>query len=379
MMEDPMNIGVVTEIKPDERRVAIQPGAAHDLVLRGHSFFIQAGAGAGAGASDEAFEAAGATLLATAQDVFDKAELIVHVKEPQASEIAMLTPDHTLFTYLHLAAYPKVAEGLMASGATCIAYETVESKGALPLLAPMSHIAGRLSTQVGAFYLMAPNGGKGLLVGGHAGVPQGQVVVIGAGAAGLNAIDVAVGMGARVTVLDVNVGALERVHERWGSRVTTEYSTKAAVTHWIEHADLVVGAVLVAGDRAPIVIDREMLSVMEEGSVMVDISIDQGGCFETSRETTHQDPTYVVDGIVHYAVGNIPGSVPHTASKALSNATLPYVRALAEGSEAALNRMPDLAGGYNVVGGKLTNEAVAHALDIDWVDRLDPRAALAEA
>lgn len=371
-----MNIGVVTEIKPDERRVAMQPGAAQDLVLRGHSVFIQSGAGNGAGAPDEAFEAAGAMMLATAQEVFDAAELIVHVKEPQASEIAMLTPDHTIFTYLHLAAYPNVAAGLMASGATCVAYETVASGHSLPLLAPMSHIAGRLSTQVGAFYLMAPNGGKGLLLGGHAGVPQGQVVVIGAGAAGMNAVAVALGMGARVTVLDVNIGALERVHQRWGSRVTTEYSTKSSVTQWIEHADLVIGAVLVAGDRAPVIIDREMLGVMEEGSVIVDISIDQGGCFETSRETTHQDPIYDVDGIVHYAVGNIPGSVPHTASKALSNATLPYVRALAEGHGEALERMPDLEGGYNVVAGQLTSEAVAHALGMEWTE---PRVALASS
>lgn len=375
-MEDPMNIGVVTETKPDERRVAMQPGAAHDLVLRGHSVFVQSGAGNGAGAPDDAFEAAGATMLATAQDVFDAAELIVHVKEPQASEIAMLTPDHTIFTYLHLAAYPKVAEGLMASGATCVAYETVMSGGSLPLLAPMSHIAGRLSTQVGAFYLMAPNGGKGLLLGGHAGVPQGQVVVIGAGAAGMNAVAVALGMGARVAVLDVNIDALERVHGRWGSRVTTEYSTKSSVTEWITGADLVVGAVLVAGDRAPIVIDRAMLGSMEAGSVLVDISIDQGGCFETSRETTHHDPTYVVDDIVHYAVGNIPGSVPHTASKALSNATLPYVRALAEGHGKALERIPDLEGGYNVVGGELTNEAVAHALGSEWTE---PHVALASS
>ncbi|MCZ7532552.1 MAG: alanine dehydrogenase [Acidimicrobiia bacterium] len=365
-----MNIGVVTEIKPDERRVALQPGAAHDLVLRGHSVFVQSGAGSGAGASDDAFISAGATLVDTAQEVFDSAELIVHVKEPQPDEIAMLTPDHTLFTYLHLAAYPEVAEGLMASGATCVAYETVVSGGTLPLLAPMSHIAGRLSTQIGAFYLMAPNGGKGILLGGHAGVPQGQVVVIGAGAAGLDAVDVAIGMGARVTVLDVNIGALERAHQRWGSRVTTDYSTKVAITEWIAQADLVVGAVLVAGDRTPVVIDREMLGVMEEGSVLVDISIDQGGGFETSRETTHHDPTYVVDGIVHYAVGNIPGSVPHTSSKALSNSTLPYVRALGEGNRAAINRLPDLAGGFNVVGGKLTNAAVAHALDTESVDPL---------
>lgn len=368
-----MNIGVIAEIKPDERRVAIQPGAAHDLVLRGHSVFVQSGAGTGAGASDEAFNQAGATIVDSAQEVLDGSQLIVHVKEPQASEIAMLTPEHTIFTYLHLAAYPKVAEGLMASGATAIAYETVVSGETLPLLAPMSHIAGRLSTQVGAFYLMAPNGGKGVLLGGHAGVPQGQVVVIGAGAAGLNAIDVAVGLGARVAVLDVNIAALEQVHRLWGSQVTTEFSTKAAVTEWIGKADLVVGAVLVAGDRAPIIIDRQMLGTMAEGSVLVDISIDQGGCFGTSRETTHHEPTYVVDGIVHYAVGNIPGSVPHTSSKALSNATLPYVRALADGTKAALERMPELAGGINVAAGKVTHKAVAHALETQYVE---PAAAL---
>jgi alanine dehydrogenase len=371
--EDPMNIGVVTEIKPDERRVALQPGAANDLVHRGHTVFIQAGAGNGAGAPDAAFEAAGATILATPEEVFAAAELIVHVKEPQQSEIAMLRPDHTLFTYLHLAAYPKVAEGLMASGATSIAYETVVSGGTLPLLAPMSHIAGRLSTQVGAFYLMAPNGGRGVLLGGHAGVPRGRVVVIGAGAAGLNAIDVAVGLGAQVTVVDVNIHALERVNDRWGSRVTTDYSTRASVAEWVAQADLVVGAVLVAGDRAPVVLTKDMLDDMYEGSVVVDISIDQGGCFETSRETTHHDPTYVVDGVVHYAVGNIPGSVPITASRALSNATLPYVRALADGTAQAVDRMPELAGGVNVVGGKLTHEAVANALGAEYTD---PRAAL---
>jgi alanine dehydrogenase len=371
--EDPMNIGVVTEIKPDERRVALQPGAANDLVHRGHTVFIQTGAGNGAGAPDAAFEAAGATMLATPEEVFAAAELIVHVKEPQQSEIAMLRPDHTLFTYLHLAAYPKVADGLVASGATSIAYETVVSGGTLPLLAPMSHIAGRLSTQVGAFYLMAPNGGRGVLLGGHAGVPRGRVVVIGAGAAGLNAIDVAVGLGAQVTVVDVNIHALERVNDRWGSRVTTDYSTRASVAEWVAQADLVVGAVLVAGDRAPVVLTKDMLDDMHEGSVVVDISIDQGGCFETSRETTHHDPTYVVDGVVHYAVGNIPGSVPITASRALSNATLPYVRALAEGTAQAVDRMPELAGGVNVVDGKLTHEAVANALGAEYTD---PRAAL---
>ncbi|MCL1594709.1 MAG: alanine dehydrogenase [Actinomycetia bacterium] len=365
-----MNIGVIKEIKPDERRVAMLPGAVADAVHRGNTVIVQIGAGAGAGAPDEAFAAAGATMVSTAQDVFDQAQLIVHVKEPQASEIAMLTPDHVLFTYLHLAAYPKVAEGLLASGATCIAYETVETGGTLPLLAPMSHIAGRLSSQVGAFYLMAPNGGMGILLGGHAGVPAGQVVVIGAGAAGLNAVDVAVGLGAQVTVLDVNLEALERVQHRWGSRVVTDYSTRGSVQEWTSKADLVVGAVLVAGDKSPIVVDRGMLATMKAGAVMVDISIDQGGCFETSRETTHQDPIYEVDGIVHYAVGNIPGSVPHTSSRALSNATLPYVHALSQGMAGAVGIRPELIGGINVAAGQLTNAAVAHGLNTKAADPL---------
>jgi alanine dehydrogenase len=365
-----MNIGVVTEIKPDERRVAILPGAAADLVRRGNSVFIQSGAGDGAGASDADFLDVGAVILDTAQDVFDESTLIVHVKEPQTAEIAMLRPDHILFTYLHLAAYPAVEEGLRESGATAIAYETVDTGDGLPLLAPMSHIAGRLSTQVGAFYLMAPYGGMGVLLGGHAGVPPGLVVVIGAGASGVNAIDVAVGMGARVTVLDVNVDALERVQARWGSRVVTDYSTRHSVSEWTSRADLVVGAVLVAGDKAPTVMDREMVAAMRPGSVLVDISIDQGGCFETSKETTHHEPTYVVDGVVHYAVGNIPGSVPHTSSRALSNATLPYVRALASGLDSAFDEMPELVGGVNTAAGKLTNEAVAHALGTEWTDPL---------
>jgi alanine dehydrogenase len=362
-----MNIGVVSEIKPDERRVAVLPGAVADLTHRGHEVFVQSHAGDGAGAPDDAFAGAGATLVNTAEEVFDRATLIVHVKEPQAPEISMLRPDHILFTYLHLAAYPAVAEGLIASGATAIAYETVVKDGHLPLLAPMSHIAGRLSTQVGAFYLMAPNGGMGLLLGGHAGVPPGQVVVVGAGAAGMNAIDVAVGLGAAVTVLDVNLDALERVQAQWGSRVVTDYSTRGSVQEWTARADLVVGAVLVAGDRAPVVVDRPMLATMRHGAVMVDISIDQGGCFETSRETTHHDPTYVVDDIVHYAVGNIPGSVPHTASRALSNTTLPYVHALSNGLAAATESRPELLDGINVAAGEITNGPVAHGLDVDWV------------
>lgn len=365
-----MNVGVVKEIKPDERRVALLPGAAADLIHKGHRVIVESHAGAGAGAPDAAFLSVGAEILDSSSAVFEEAELIVHVKEPQASEIAMLRSNHILFTYLHLAAYPAVAEGLCESGATAIAYETVSRDGELLLLAPMSHIAGRLSTQVGAFYLMAPNGGMGVLLGGHAGVPPGLVVVIGAGASGMNAIDVAVGLGAQVTVLDISVDALERVQSRWGSRVVTEYSTRHSVGEWTARADLVIGAVLVAGDKAPTIVTRQMVAAMRPGSVIVDISIDQGGCFETSRETTHHEPTYVVDGVVHYAVGNIPGSVPHTSSRALSNATLPYVQSLASGLASAFEAHPELIGGVNVANGKLTNEAVAHGLGVDWTDPL---------
>lgn len=365
-----MNIGVVREIKADESRVALLPGAAADLIHEGHRVIVESGAGAGAGAPDAAFLSVGADVVDDAETVFSEAQLIVHVKEPQASEIAMMGRDHVLFTYLHLAAYPTVAEGLRESGTTAIAYETVDKSGQLVLLAPMSRIAGRLSTQVGAFYLMAPNGGMGVLLGGHAGVPPGLVVVIGAGSSGRNAIDVAVGLGAQVTVLDIRLEALERIQARWGSRVVTDYSTRHSVSEWTSKADLVIGAVLVAGDKAPTILTREMVSAMRPGSVLVDISIDQGGCFETSRETTHHDPTYVIDGVVHYAVGNIPGSVPHTSSRALSNATLPYVQSLASGLAPAFKKHPELLGGVNIANGVVTNEAVAHSLGADWTEPL---------
>ena len=358
-----MNVGVLTEIKADERRVAMRPEGVAELVRRGHGVVVQAGAGRGAGFSDDAYRLAGADVVDGPDPVFDRSHLIVHVKEPQPEEILRLRPDHVLFTYLHLAAYPAVAEGLQASGCTAVAYETVVAPdGSLPLLAPMSHIAGRLSVQMGAHFLAAPYGGKGKLLGGHAGVPPARVVVVGAGASGLEATDVAVGMGAEVTVLDIDVGALERARMRFGSRITTDYSTRAALAQWTRQADLVVGAVLVAGDRAPVVVDRQMLADIEDGSVLVDIAIDQGGCFETSRETTHAEPTYVVDGVVHYAVGNIPGAVPQTSTRALANATLRYVLALADGVQSAVERHPELEGGINVASGHITNASVAHAL-----------------
>lgn len=362
-----MKIGVVAEIKKDERRVAMRPEGVAEAVRRGHEVLLQSGAGVGAGFSDEAYAAAGATIVDGPEPVFADADLLVHVKEPQPEEILQLRPDQVLFTYLHLAAYPKVAEGLQASGCTAIAYETVLKDGSLPLLAPMSHIAGRLSVQMGAHFLAAPYGGKGKLLGGHAGVPPARVVVIGAGASGLEAVDVAIGMGAEVTVMDIDVTTLERARHRFGSRIVTDYSTRAAVAGWTSEADLIVGAVLVAGDRAPVVVDREMLGDVEDGSVLVDIAIDQGGCFETSRETTHADPTYVVDGVVHYAVGNIPGAVPQTATRALANATLRYVLALAEGVDSAIARHPELVPGINVAGGRITNEPVAHALGVEHV------------
>jgi alanine dehydrogenase len=367
----PVRIGVVTEVKEDERRVAMGPEGVAEAVRLGHDVLVQAGAGRGAGFADDVYAAAGATIVDGPDAVFEQARLLVHVKEPQPEELARLRPDHVLFTYLHLAAYPAVADGLRAAGCTAIGYETVELDGRLPLLAPMSHIAGRLSVQMGAHFLTAPAGGKGKLLGGHTGVPPAQVVVIGAGASGLEAADVALGLGAEVTVIDIDLAALERARARFGTRIVTDYSTRAAVAGWTRRADLVIGAVLVAGDRAPVVVDRDMLADIEDGSVVVDIAIDQGGCIATSEETSHADPVRVVDGIVHYAVGNIPGAVPQTATRALVNATLRYVLALADGVEPALARFPELVPGVNVVGGHITNASVAHALDAEHVPLTD--------
>ena len=363
-----MRIVILAEVKDDERRVALGPEGVAEAVRRGNEVLVQAGAGRGAGFADDAYVAAGATVVDGADAVFDGAQLLVHVKEPRPDELAKLRADHVLFTYLHLAAYPAVAEGLRAAGCTAVAYETVELQdGALPLLAPMSHIAGRLSVQMGAHFLTAPAGGKGKLLGGHPGVPPAQVVVIGAGASGLEAADVALGLGAAVTVIDIDLPALERARARFGPRVVTDYSTRAAIAGWTRRCDLVVGAVLVAGGRAPVVVDRQMLADVEDGSVMVDIAIDQGGCIETSQETTHADPVRVVDGVLHYAVGNIPGAVPQTATRALVNATLRYVLALADGLEPALARFPELVPGVNVAGGHITNPRVAGALGVQPV------------
>jgi alanine dehydrogenase len=371
-----MQIGVPTEIKNNERRVGMTPEAVKEVVGHGHTVLVQAGAGLGIGASDAHYQAAGATTVATAADVY-AAELVVKVKEPQAAERAMLRPGQTLFTYLHLAPDPDQTRELVDSGVTAIAYETVTGPGGgLPLLAPMSQVAGRLAVQAGAHALESPSGGRGILLGGVPGVRPADVLIIGGGVAGSNAATIAFGMGAKVTVLDRNAAVLERLDERFGSQITTEYATRSAVENHLPVAELVIGAVLLKGARAPRLIYKDDLAMMQTGSVLVDISIDQGGCFETSRPTTHADPTYVVDGVVHYCVANMPGAVARTSTYALNNVTLPHVIALADkGTPAALTADPHLLSGLNVHAGKVTEAAVAEALGYDYVDALTALAA----
>ncbi len=361
-----MKIGVVTEIKTNERRVALTPTGTREAVAHGHEVLVQRGAGLGSNITDEAYAAAGATMIDDPAEVITGCDLLVHVKEPQPNEIALLRSGQILFTYLHLAAYPDVARGLMDRGVTAIAYETVTmADGSLPLLAPMSYIAGRLAVQAGASTLEAPHGGKGVLLGGYPGVPAAKVTVLGAGSAGMNAVDVAVGMGARVTLLDLDQSKLAHAEERWGTRIITQFSSLESVEEWVLWADLVVGAVLVAGKRAPVLVTADHVRAMEPGTVLVDISIDQGGCFATSHETTHADPTYVVDGVVHYAVGNIPGAVPATSTRALTNATMRYVVSLADGLRPALEAHPELVPGVNVAHGRIVNTAVADSLGLE--------------
>jgi alanine dehydrogenase len=360
-------IGVPTEIKTEEYRVAITPVGVRELTARGHRALVQRGAGEASSISDDDYVAAGAEIVAAADDVFAEAEIILKVKEPQIAEIAKLTAGQTLFTYLHLAAYPRQAEGLMGSGATAIAYETVElPSGALPLLAPMSEIAGRLAAQAGAHYLEKPRGGRGVLVGGVPGVAPARVTVVGAGSAGTNAAMIAAGMGADVVILDINVERLRHLDELHWGRFTTIRSSIHAIDELAPVSDLVVGAVLVAGARAPTVVTAEHIKSMRPGSVVVDISIDQGGCIETAHETSHADPVYTVDDVVHYAVGNIPGAVPNTSTYALTNATLPYVVALAGGLGAAVTRFPELLKGINVAGGRMTHPAVAESIGQEY-------------
>jgi len=359
-----MRVGCPKEIKVHEYRVGLTPESAAELVRYGHEVFLETKAGEGIGAPDAVYEKVGVKILPNADAVFEKSEMIVKVKEPQAVEIARLKPEHTLFTYLHLAPDPEQAEGLMKSGATCIAYETVTDRdGRLPLLKPMSEVAGRMSIQVGAYFLEKAHGGRGVLLGGVPGVQPGNVVILGAGVSGYNAAQIAVGMRARVQVFDKNPARLEELDREFNGRLETVYSTSAAIAEAIKDADVVVGAVLVAGAAAPKLITRDMLKTMKPGSVLVDISIDQGGCFETSKPTTHSEPTFVVDGIVHYCVANMPGAVSRTSAFALNNATLPFTLALAnKGYKKALQDDPHLANGLNVYEGAITHEAVARDL-----------------
>ena len=350
-----MRIGVPREIKSSEFRVGLTPDSVRELTRAGHEVFVEQAAGAGLGDPDGRYVEAGARVLPDAPAVFEAAELIVKVKEPQSSEVSLLRPRHTLFTYLHLAAAPGLARGLAASGATCIAYETVTAAdGSLPLLAPMSEVAGRLAVQAGARCLERPQGGAGLLLGGVPGVPPASVVVLGGGVVGTQAIRMALGLEARVTVLDKSLPRLRALAAEFGGRLITIHATGVAVQRAVSEADLVIGAVLVPGAAAPRLVTRPMLATMKPGSVIVDVAIDQGGCVETSRPTTHEAPTFEVDGVVHYCVANMPGAVPRTSAHALNNATLPFVQALAGlGVEEALRRDPHLRNGLNVAGGQI--------------------------
>lgn len=365
-----MRIGVPREIKDQERRVGLVPASVRELVAHGHDVVVETGAGHGVGAGDDAYWEAGAKVVDDAPEVFAQSDMIVKVKEPQAAERKLLESHHTLFTYLHLAPDPEQADDLIASGATCIAYETVtDDGGGLPLLAPMSKVAGRMAMQAAAHCLEAPQGGAGLLVGGVPGVPPAKVVIIGGGVVGENATQMAVGLGGDVHVLDRNLDVLDGLAHRYGTTITTHFSTAAALEELVLDADVVVGAVLVKGARAPKLVTADMIAAMRPGSVVVDVAIDQGGSMETSRATTHTEPTYVVDGVVHYAVANMPGAVPRTSAHALNNATLPFVLALAgQGPAAALAADAHLRNGLNVVNGMVTEAAVAAALDVDYVD-----------
>jgi alanine dehydrogenase len=368
-----VKVGVPTEIKPDEYRVAVTPAGTRELTEHGHDVIVQAGAGDGSVIPDAEYEAQGARIAADAKAVFAEADLILKVKEPQDSEVDMLREGQLLFTYLHLAPAPDLTRRLCASGAVAIAYETVERDGQLPLLAPMSEVAGKIATQAGAFMLERPLGGRGVLLGGVPGVPAANVMVIGGGVVGMNAAFIAIGMEADVFVFDTNIDRLRELDVIFGGRASTVFSSTLAIENMLPHVDLVIGAVLIHGARAPQVIRREQLALMKTRAVLVDVSIDQGGCFETSRPTTHSDPTYVVDDITHYCVTNMPGAVPVTSTFALTNATIPYALSLADHGLDALREDPGLRAGLNVFGGKVTHAAVAGGVGTEYVP---PEAAL---
>jgi alanine dehydrogenase len=372
-----MKVGVPTEIKADEYRVALTPVGARELTEHGHEVLIEKGAGEGSAITDAAHEAQGATIVPV-EDVWSEADLILGVKEPQPEEVELLRPDATLFTYLHLAPAPELTRGLCESGAICVAYETVEDRnGRLPLLAPMSEIAGKIATQAGAFMLEKPLGGRGILLGGVPGVPPANVMIIGGGAVGMHAAFIAIGMEADVFVYDTNIDRLRELDVAFGGRASTVFSSVLSIEERLPRTDLVIGAVLLHGARAPHVIKRSQLKLLRHRAVLVDVAIDQGGCFETSHPTTHQDPTFELEGIVHYCVANMPGAVPITSTYALTNATLPYVLALADhGVAEAARRDPGLRLGINVAGGKVTHPAVAEGVGMEYIP---PEEALAGA
>ena len=374
-----MRIGVPKEIKVHEYRVGLTPASVAELVAHGHELFVETKAGSGIDCPDSAYENAGAKILPDAQSVFDSADMIVKVKEPQPQEIAMLKPHQILFTYLHLAADKAQAEGLMKSGATCIAYETVTARnGSLPLLKPMSEGAGRMSVQVGAHYLEKEQGGRGVLLGGVPGVAPAKVAILGGGVSGVNAAQMATGMRADVTIYDINNDRLAELDMFFSSQIKTAYASRAAIANAVKEAELVIGAVLVPGARAPKLVSNDLVRRMKPGSVLVDIAIDQGGCFADSRPTTHADPTYRVHNSVFYCVANMPGAVPHTSTYALTNATLPYVLRLADlGWEAALAADPALAAGLSTHRGALHSLQVAHDLGLPYTEYTEPGALLA--
>jgi alanine dehydrogenase len=363
-----MKIGVPKEIKNNENRVGLVPGGVKQLVLDGHEVFIEKNAGNGIGISDSEYEKAGAKILPSMKDVYETATMIIKVKEPQPVEIALLKPHHILYTYLHLAADRELTMGLMKSGATCVAYETIQlDDHSLPLLVPMSEVAGRMATQIGAAYLQLNNGGKGILMGGVPGVQRGKVTVIGCGIAGTNAIKMAMGLGAEVIAIDLSPKRLAELDDLFDNRITTLYSNAANIEQAVLQSDLVIGAVLVPGAKAPKLVTKEMISKMSNGSVVIDIAVDQGGCIETCKPTTHENPTFMVDGVIHYCVANMPGAVARTSTFALTNVTLKYARALAkEGVNEAIKKDRALKLGVNIHNGNLVYEQVARDLELPY-------------
>ena len=357
-----MKIGIAKEIKDHEFRVALTPQGVDELVQNGHEVWVETTAGQGASLPDDSYRAVGARVATSAEELFDRAELILKVKDPLVSEVAYLQPRHTLFTFLHLASSKPLTEALVKSGSTAIAYETMENEyGQLPMLLPMSQIAGKLSIQIGAHFLERTHGGKGILLGGVPGVSRGHVVILGAGTVGSNAVDVALGIGARVTVISNEITQLQRLHERFGSSLTTLISQRLTIAETIKSADLLIGAVMVRGAKSPVLVSRSMVATMKKGALIMDIAVDQGGCVETTKPTTHADPIFEVDGVRHYGVTNIPGIVPQTSTYALTHATLPFIVRLANGGVEAALRDPGLARGVNVRHGAITYPAVAEA------------------